>query len=330
MLRRLGPNALAAALFFWAGSALAEAPEFSLPIACKLGTDCFLQQFVDVDPGPAAVDYRCGSATYDGHKGTDFRVKTLADAARGVPVIASAPGRVSALRDGEPDRLVKSKADRAAVKDKECGNGVVITHEDGWQTQYCHLREGSITLDKGAKVERGDQLGLVGYSGNAAFPHVHLTIRKDRQTIDPFTGTQGGASCALGRAPLWSPEDLEQLTAPAAQLLDIGFFDGAVDLREVEQGNIQGFMPLSASNALVSWGWAINLEKGDKVIAALAGPGGELARNEVTLDRAKAQYLLFAGKKRPAGGWPQGSYYAVFTVLRGGRPIIKAEVPVAL
>ena len=170
----------------------------------------------------------------------------------------------------------------------------------------------------------------MGYSGNAAFPHVDLSVRKGKETIDPFRGTKGGPACSLGDAPLWTPQSLSEMEQPATQLLDIGFFDGAVDLREVEQGNIQGFMPRSASNALVSWGWAINLEKGDKVIAALAGPAGELARNAVTLDSSKAQYLLFAGKKRPAGGWPQGSYYAVFTVLRGGRPIIKAEVPVVL
>lgn len=312
------------------GTASAGALELSLPISCKIGENCFIQQYVDLDPGPAAEDYSCGSATYDGHKGTDFRIKTLADVARGVPVIASAAGRVTALRDGTPDRLVKSKADKDAVKNKECGNGVVITHDDGWQTQYCHLREGSISVKEGTNVERGDRLGLVGYSGNAAFPHVHLSVRKGKKTIDPFRGTEGGPACGVGTAALWSPPTLAKMAAPASQLLDIGFSDGPVKLGDVEQGTAQGFMPLPSSKALVSWGWAINLRKGDEVVTTLVSPRGELARNSVTLDRNKAQYLLFAGKKRPAGGWPEGNYHAVFTVLRNGKAVIKSEAPVDL
>lgn len=302
----------------------------SLPIACEVGENCFVQQYVDLDPGPGTRDYRCGGATYNGHKGTDFRVRTLADVARGVAVLASAPGEVTAIRDHEPDRLVKSDADRAAVRNKECGNGVVITHDEGWQTQYCHLREGSISVEKGAKVARGDRLGLVGYSGSAAFPHVHLSVRKDEKTVDPFRGTAGGPACGLGSAPLWTAQSLEAMDRPSSQLLDVGFYDGPVEVGAVEAGTPQGFLPQSASNALVSWGWAINLEKGDEVSAALIGPRGELARNAITLDRNKAQYMLFAGRKRPAGGWPAGRYQAVFTVVRDGVAVIESQVPANL
>ncbi len=330
VLRTAAVKAATAVAVVIGGAASASALELSLPIYCKLGENCFIQQYVDLEPGPGTRDYRCSGATYDGHKGTDFRVKTLADVERGVPVIASAPGEVTGFRDGEPDRLVKSEAERAAVQNKECGNGVVVTHDDGWQTQYCHLREGSIAVEKGTKVERGDQLGLVGYSGNAAFPHVHLSVRKGKETIDPFRGTEGGPVCDLGTTPLWTPQSLAKMDQPASQLLDIGFYDGPVKVSEVEAGTAQGFMPQPTSDALVSWGWAINLKKGDEVIATLVSPLGELARNAITLDRNKAQYLLFAGKRRPAGGWPEGNYHAVFTVLRNGNTVIKSEVPVDL
>ena len=46
----------------------------SLPIACKIGETCFVQNYVDVDPGPGVRDYMCGSATYQAHAGTDFRL----------------------------------------------------------------------------------------------------------------------------------------------------------------------------------------------------------------------------------------------------------------
>jgi hypothetical protein len=45
-----------------------------MTFACELGKICFVQNYVDVDPGPAALDFTCGSATYDGHKGIDIRL----------------------------------------------------------------------------------------------------------------------------------------------------------------------------------------------------------------------------------------------------------------
>jgi hypothetical protein len=47
-----------------------------------------------------------------------------------------------------------------------------------------------------------------------------------------------------------------------------------------------------------------------------------LAESSAALDHDKAQYMLFAGKKRPAAGWPAGEYIAPTTVTRGGTPVI--------
>jgi len=64
--------------------------------------------------------------------------------------------------------------DRERVKGKECGNGVVITHGDGYETQLCHLKQASIIVQKGDQVKKGDILGFVGTSGASEFPHVHF------------------------------------------------------------------------------------------------------------------------------------------------------------
>src|SRR5512139_1973201 len=89
------------------------AVEFGLPVHCAMGKDCFIQQYVDHDQGTGRRDYRCGSATYDGHDGTDIRVRSLADAGT-VSVVAAASGVVKAVRDGVEDRLAVTDADRAA------------------------------------------------------------------------------------------------------------------------------------------------------------------------------------------------------------------------
>jgi murein DD-endopeptidase MepM/ murein hydrolase activator NlpD len=131
-------------------------------------------------------DYACGAETYDGHEGTDIRLRTTAEIAKGVGVLASASGTVIGVRDGMADHLVRTDADREAVAAFECGNGVRIDHGEGWITQYCHMRKGSIVVKKGDEVKPGTKLGEVGYSGQAAFAHVHIQVTKDGKVIDPF------------------------------------------------------------------------------------------------------------------------------------------------
>ena len=77
--------------------------------------------------------------------------------------------------------------------------------------------------------------------------------------------------------------------------------------------------------------WAINLQKDDTISIALKAPDGSaLAANEAVLDRRKAQYMLFSGKKKPAAGWPPGTYTAAATVMRGGKAVIERTQTVTI
>ena len=149
-----------------------------------------MQNFFDHDPGPDRRDYACGRLSYDGHSGTDFRVADVPAMMRGVTVVAAAPGTVKAVRDGMAD-IRLAEIGREALKGREAGNGVVIDHGDGWETQYSHLRKGSTLVRPGQTVEAGTPLGRIGMSGQAEFPHVDFAVRHDGQEIDPFTGTAG-------------------------------------------------------------------------------------------------------------------------------------------
>ena len=58
----------------------AEEPfSLSLPVDCEIGKTCFVQNYVDHDPGPGKQDFQCRAMTYDGHEGTDFRVLSLVE-----------------------------------------------------------------------------------------------------------------------------------------------------------------------------------------------------------------------------------------------------------
>jgi len=334
MLKRHGKSVFCVLLLFAGFSAEnAQALELSLPIACELGKDCFVQNYVDLDPGETVRTADCGQASYDGHKGTDIRVlNTEVDA----PVLAAAPGQVRALRNDMPDRLVRTQEDRQAVRDKECGNGVVISHGDGWETQYCHLRQGSVSVSVGDVVERGQTLGQVGYSGFAAFAHVHLAVRKDGETVDPFLGTAENtserfAACAttsagapIGGAGLWQLPPDQLLQDAGGALVETGFSGNPVQSLDLETGRVTP--PSRTAPALVFFARLINLKKGDRIAFEVDGPDGPLAASEgKPLDRNKAQWVAYAGKKTPAGGWPSGDYTGEVVLWRDGEAQLRRK-----
>jgi hypothetical protein len=306
-------------------------PRLALPIACKPGADCQLQNHVDRDPGPGARDFRCGGQTYEAHSGTDIRLTDHAARLRGVDVLAAAPGRVVRLRDGEPDISVKDPA-APPVAGRECGNAVVIDHGGGWETQSCHLARGSVRVKVGQEVATGQPIARVGLSGNTEYPHLHLTVRQGARTVDPFL-PDGGAACATRAegAGLWTPAAAAALAyRTGGAVLNAGFADGPVDNARVEAGGPP--RPGRASPALVAYVRAINLQGGDRPTLTLTGPDGAvLARSEGSaLDRNKAQWLLYAGKRAPPGGWPPGLYRADYAVLRNGQAVLSRRFDLRL
>ncbi len=186
-----------------------------LPLDCVPGETCWIVNYVDHDPTTGLRDYTCGKATYNAppgnqHKGTDIAIRDLAAMRAGVVVRAAAPGLVGGARDGMKDVNVR-KLGMASVKGKECGNGVRIEHGDGWSTQYCHMRSGSIEVKKGMRVEEGKILGLVGLSGLTEYPHLHIQVAKGKTIVDPFVGPNPGTTCGVAVNPLWNADVLAQL-----------------------------------------------------------------------------------------------------------------------
>jgi murein DD-endopeptidase MepM/ murein hydrolase activator NlpD len=65
------------------------------------------------------------------------------------------------------------------------GNFVVVGHGQGLLTLYLHMSE--IKVKEGDKVARGQELGLVGGTGRATGPHLHLAVRWQGIYLDPAT-----------------------------------------------------------------------------------------------------------------------------------------------
>lgn len=311
----------------WSASAL----ELGLPVQCAIGTECFVQQFPDVQPGPDRQDPFCGKATYEGHDGTDIRVISMKDIQRDVAVLAMADGTVLQTRDGVEDRLVKTKQEADAISRIGCGNAVFIAHEGDYQTRYCHMRRGSIAVRSGDKVKRGQQIGLIGSSGLAQFPHVEVAVKNGRVALDPTTGQKLEAGCladAAKAAPLFSKEDAARLGRGEVQMLGIGLAGDRVEYaRLVEDGAPPA--ATTASLLQVGWVWLMNLHQGDQVQVKLTGPDGVVIAEQTTepMNAPKATYSAFAGKR----GAPVAGDYEVYTaVLRDGSAVIEKKERVSV
>ena len=299
-------------------------PRLELPVACQVGKTCFVQQYFDHDPAAGQTafrDYRCGPKAYDGHDGTDIRVPSRAAMQAGVGVRAAAAGTVKNIRNTVPDHR-GSAADIAASKGTECGNGVVISHPGGYETQYCHMAQGSVGVKPGQTVAAGAPLGRVGQSGEAAFPHLHFGIRSGANEIDPFA-PQSTAACGKGGAGLWSPSAAAALAYRSPEVINAGFAAAPVTPEAVEAGPIGA--PSATSPALLAYVRAIGLEAGDVQQLRVTGPGGAVFSENAGPDLKvpRAQQVLFTGKRNSAGRFPSGVYRARYTVTRGGRLVLE-------
>ena len=320
--RRILVLALAAS---WTLSAAgADALRLRLPIACRLGHDCFIQNYFDVDPGPGASDYSCGPLANDGHNGTDFRVRDLTDVARGVPVLAAAAGTVVLARDGVADGFPDEQA-APGTQGRECGNGVMLDHGGGWKTQYCHLRQGSLTAAPGQDVEAGEVIGLVGMSGLAEFPHLHLTVWQEDRAIDPFLGPDASAGCRSARRPLWHNDAARRLSYLASGVLNAGFASVEPSLRGIERGDTLNHPP-GRHSSLWFYVRMFGLRPGDRQRQRVFDPQGRLVMEWTSepAESAEIHWVQPIGRQAPDEGWPHGRYRGEFILIRQGAVVLES------
>ncbi len=315
----------------WVDARAADPIALSFPVRCEMGTSCFVQSYVDHDLSKGSRDYQCGSRTYDGHDGTDIRVLDLGMQRSGVEVLAAAPGRVVGTRDGMADVSVRTIG-KAEIAGKECGNMVVLEHENGWRTQYCHLAKGSIRVKTGDRVAEGRAIGLVGLSGNTEFPHLHFTVGFAGAIVDPFAFGPALDSCNSGGRSLWASALQAGLDYRAREILNYGFAAVPPTMELVEAGDIKNHPPSRQSGVLTAYIRVIGLQQGDEQALTISGPDGSLFSENASpaLESNKAQYFLFAGKTRRASAWPPGTYAAVYRVTRNGTELLRKAFDIKL
>lgn len=97
------------------------------------------------------------------HEGVDFPVPS------GSPVVAAGNGVVEIAENSW----------------NGYGCQVVVRHDKGYKTRYAHLSRFNVRA--GARVKRGQVIGLSGNTGLSTGPHLHYEILKDGQPVNPIS-----------------------------------------------------------------------------------------------------------------------------------------------
>lgn len=71
----------------------------------------------------------------------------------------------------------------AATYSSTAGNYVAISHGNGLVTKYMH--HVSICVSAGQRVEKGQQIGWVGSTGNSTGPHLHFQVEENGVPVNP-------------------------------------------------------------------------------------------------------------------------------------------------
>jgi murein DD-endopeptidase MepM/ murein hydrolase activator NlpD len=79
--------------------------------------------------------------------------------------------------------------------DERCGTGFTMETTDGQTWTYCHMSYMEPSVTQGAELAAGDPVGLVGQTGDATGPHLHLQLQpaatypQDQDWFQGFAGT---------------------------------------------------------------------------------------------------------------------------------------------
>jgi hypothetical protein len=93
----------------------------------------------------------------------------------GKKALAVADGTVVKVIDGLPEQVPGVFPQGISVEEAD-GNAVILDLGSGNHALYAHFQPGSIRVEEGDRVKRGEVLARVGNSGNSVAPHLHFHV----------------------------------------------------------------------------------------------------------------------------------------------------------
>lgn len=104
------------------------------------------------------------------------------------------------------------KNNKGSTGNASYGNCVKIQHANGYCTLYAHLSSVSVKLNQ--QVAQGQDIGVMGNTGNSYGAHLHFEVWKDGKRIDPTPYLENDFPTAIGikyrshdaKKKMWLPE----------------------------------------------------------------------------------------------------------------------------
>lgn len=288
-----------------------------LPAACAPGQDCWIANYPDLNAEKGKVeDYSCGLSSDDGHEGTDFALRDTAQRKSAVSVLAVAPGKVVRVRDGLPDHQpTQEEVHKMLASAKGCGNGILIDHENGWQSIYCQLQAGSVAVKALDRVTAGQKIAEIGQSGAAEFPHLHFGLFHNGKTVDPFSAVEAGKGCGQSKGPMWQmgiSVDYQPMAVFAT-----GFSRGLPDFDVIRDDAGTSLHSTGTDRGVLAyWAGFYGLRKGDKITLTITDPKGKIFASQVIdqkEDRGRQYYYVGRDNKTSLTA---GTYHGAVRVER--------------
>lgn len=297
----------------------------SVPLNCKYGVNCFISSYFDNNPKKNKYyDYKCGNMTADNKKSTDFVLNSYFEMKKGVYVLATEKGIISAVRKDMEDVKV-SLIGKEAIRSKECGNAIRILHNQGYETEYCHLMKNSILVKKGQKVVRGQKIAKIGLSGDTDFPFLEFFLKKDNKYIDPFVGdisensenNEETSSCKFKDIfPLWNVITENTLKYIGTVILSYGFSDKVPNAWNARNNYYNKDVFYSDSNFIAFWADILDIKKNDIIQLEITDADSkQINYKEYKFTSNKEHSFSFTGEFIEKK-WKSGKYTGTIKLLR--------------
>ena len=287
----------------------AKAIELQFPVACTLMQNCWITNHVDLDNSDGQIeDYMCGSKVTDGNSSTHISLGSMQAQEQNIPVVAVADGTVTT----------------AKYVGGFCGLRIVIDHDKGWQSSYCHLKPETFIVKEGQKIKSGQILAAVGNSGSGtSWPRLSYALLRNNMVFDPFSGRTSLEGCSKQSKPLWT-NAVNPLYEPA-QVTSIGFNVGEVSNTSILYGTASEATVIDKSTPQLSlWGLLMNIQKGDEILLKIEDPSGRvLEESKFTANATRERYPIYLSQMRERLILDAGVYHGFITITRyvRARPI---------
>lgn len=122
---------------------------------------------------------------------------------------------------------VKAPADGVVevgeIRNDACGGTIIISHAGGFKTGFCHMQKINVTA--GQQVKQGDVIGISGGGANdvghgrSDGRHLHFTLRKDGQLVNPIDYIDKSGIVMTGGVPQSSQTSQVSNTSATPEML---------------------------------------------------------------------------------------------------------------